>query len=87
MARLACLCGSVLSDSTVPNEMVGVLIKDQDVDLDCCAADVGRIVWECNACGRLAISYPAKHGIDVKWYVPEDGVPGLLMAFSVDSEE
>ena len=86
MARLTCPCGNELTNQSTPSQVEGILIKDQDMEfeteLNCSeVSDLGRIVWECDKCGRLAISFPNKHDIKVKWYAPEDGIPGNLMKF------
>jgi len=86
MGKLRCKCGNILSNVASPNEVEGYLIKDQDLEFEGLRdssdiMDIGRLVWECNECGRLAVSYPGKDDATVKWYVPEDGIPGGLMRF------
>lgn len=86
MAQLICLCGNQLSNCSCPNQVEGVLIKDQDMEFEdnrnCVQiADLGRSVWECDQCGRLAINHPAKNSNEVKWYKPENAKPGHLMRF------
>lgn len=86
MGNLLCICGNILSNTMCPNETEGVLLRDIDMKFDgdraCCQiADMGRSVWECKKCGRLAISYPNKDDCHVKWYRPEDDNPGGLMRF------
>jgi hypothetical protein len=83
VAKLRCICGTVLSNVSCPNTVEGYLIKDLDMEAadgrDVCGLmDIARGVWECHACGRLGFSYPNKEDSTVKWYVPEDGKPGAL---------
>lgn len=88
MARLKCPCGEVLTNTGIPNEVEGILLRD--IDLEWIGNDsvnlleidgLGRDIWECSSCGRLAISWPQLRGSLVKWYWPEDGNPGDLMKF------
>lgn len=86
MAKLNCICGAQLSNVMCPNQTEGLLLRDIDMEFDdrlsCCdISDIGRAVWECYACGRLAFNHPDKDGNRVKWYKPEDGEPGNLMKF------
>lgn len=86
MAKLNCLCGNQLSNTSCPNQVQGVLIKDQAMEFEenrnCVQiAASGRSVWECDKCGRLAVNYPDKNSNKVKWYKPENGEPGHLMHF------
>jgi hypothetical protein len=92
MGKLLCNCGNILSNCMCPNETEGVLIRDIDMEFDddrnCLQiARMGRDVWECEKCGRLAISYPKRNDCHVKWYLPEDGKPGGLMRFREVSGE
>ena len=86
MSKLKCLCGNVLSNVGIPNEMEGIIIKDSDLVFNTKLTymevmNKGRTVWECKMCGRLAISYPEKNDNEVKWYKPENKEPGNLMKF------
>lgn len=81
MAKLRCPCGDILSNSAWPNETQGWLVtcfQLEVVDEDNGVMDVGRDIWECKSCGRLAFSYPGKDDNTVKWYSPDDGKPGNL---------
>ena len=84
MGKLNCICGNRLSNVQSPNEVEGILIKDYDLDWEgekdlIQVLELGREVWECNECGRLAISYPDMNDRKMKWYKPENGEPGHLM--------
>ena len=86
MARLICICGNELTNQSIPSQTEGILIKDQYLEfeekLNCVeVSELGRVVWECDKCGRLAVSFPSKDDSKVKWYTPEDGIPGNLMKF------
>jgi hypothetical protein len=91
MATLRCPCGTTINNRQILNEVEGVLLTGEDIDnMDLewmegrsayYANEIGRGVWECNNCGRLAFNWPRRDGCEVKWYRPEDGQPGALMAF------
>jgi hypothetical protein len=86
MAQLKCICGTQLSNCRCPNETEGIILRDIDIErFDPEGAftidEIGRGVWECHACGRLAINYPSREACTVKWYRPENGEPGAMMAF------
>jgi len=89
MATLRCPCGKLLNNHADNNETQGYLLTEQDVleheysrneDATEWALEAGRGVWECKSCGRLAFNWPFRSMSDVKWYAPEDGQPGRLMA-------
>jgi hypothetical protein len=71
MAHIRCPCGNRLSNVCFPNTLEGQIkgiyeYKERDV-------------WECADCGRLAIDIKDEVGLtEVKWYIPEDGIPGDL---------
>jgi hypothetical protein len=84
MARLRCPCGETLSNVMSPSSNNGWLLGDVEIENleNWTPSDImerGRIVWECHRCGRIAIG----NQIDstVKWYKPEDGIPGNLTSF------
>lgn len=84
MAKLRCPCGNTLSNDVSPNNVEGIIIKNIDLQFEdkkdlLEVLDLGRDIWECGKCGRLAISFPTKKDTLVKWYVPEDNKPGALM--------
>ena len=86
MSKLKCLCGEVLSNVISPNETEGLLLRNIDLEFynkksNDEIIEMGRDVWECNKCGRLAVSFPKKDDCNVKWYYPEDYEPGRLMGF------
>lgn len=83
MGKLKCLCGEILSNVADPSKNNGWLLKDVDLedavgweasDIICKAA----YVWECHNCGRIAINNSIGF---VKWYKPEDGLPGNITKF------
>lgn len=84
MGKLRCLCGNQISDVLCPSPNTGLLIRDRDME----AADgkdivglleIGRDVWECHECGRIAVMRPdGDCDAPAKWYKPEDGSPGKL---------
>lgn len=94
MASLECLCGSILSNGQTPSDTVGSLVTGNDLEgfygaeeVDECLSLLrqSRDVWECHQCGRLAVAVPEqKDPCAVKWYHPENGKPGALMAFEVN---
>lgn len=88
MGKLRCMCGAVISNVAVPNNVEGRYfnnreeehlygLQDHDESYEA-FLDLCRDVWECEECGRLAFSYPGKSDATVKWYRPEDGKPGHL---------
>lgn len=86
MAKLNCICGVQLSNSVCPNQTEGLILRDVDLEVidgksACEIIDAGRCVWECYNCGRLGVSFPGSSDSTIKWYKPEDGIAGNLMAF------
>lgn len=82
MGKLLCPCGNILSNCCSPNENEGYLFTDMDYQCERLGdIENARGVWECEKCGRIAFHYPKKWDHRVKWYAPEDGIPGNLMAF------
>lgn len=86
MAKLVCPCGEILSSVGCPNEMEGRVYADWDFEKvygDLSFRNLHRLfraVWECWNCGRLAFNHPGLKDVTVKWYVPENGKHGNLMA-------
>lgn len=83
MSKLLCPCGHEISDVMWPNDHVGSLITQWQLE-DCRQMPLAEIVksravWECEKCGRLAIDFPNAHDETVKWYSPDDGKAGNLM--------
>ncbi len=81
MSKLNCLCGNQLSNVLSPSQNNGWFVNDVAVDNqqdwdECTVIEIGRDVWECHECGRIAFGNKADPG--VKWYAPEDGKPGHL---------
>ena len=92
MAKIKCVCGNVLSNTLFPNEIEGMLLTSEDLEFidskDCIEIDeIGRDVWECDQCGRLAINFPDRRSNTVKWYRPEDREPGGLMSFKQNNKD
>ena len=86
MAKLTCPCGAQLSNVTSPNTIEGYMVNNMQLinqmgetieTLD--LISIGRGIWECYECGRLAFDFPKIRDSTVKWYLPEDGKPGRLM--------
>ena len=91
MAKIKCICGAQLSNVASPNETEGILLRSMDIDHRneenaLTIIDAGRGVWECHNCGRLAINFPGKDSSTVKWYYPENAIPGALMAFDKENK-
>ena len=93
MASLRCPCGTTLNNHCLPNEVEGFLLTEDDADIICLQdpkdlysfmLENTRGLWECHACGRLAFNWPRRDGCKVKWYSPDDGEPGRLMALQHD---
>lgn len=87
MAKLKCKCGAQLSNVSVPNNVEGYLLSEFDMDRMSGGTnevteimDHSRGLWECWQCGRLGFHFPDKNSSAVKWYMPEDGVPGKLLS-------
>lgn len=83
MGKLNCICGTQLSNVSVPNTVTGLLLRDIDMEAAdgadiCKLMDIGRDFWECHHCGRIAVIWPRDDSGRVKYYKPEDGVPGNL---------
>lgn len=81
MGELQCLCGKALSNVSCPSPNNAWLLRDFDIkdakNWDACnIIENGRDVWECHKCGRIAIGNC--FNASVKWYRPEDGVPGNI---------
>ncbi len=78
--KIECPCGNELNDISHPNPCGGHLISDSAADEISIPLDyggiikLGRSVWECPRCGRLAVDYPRKQDVSVKWYTPDDGI-------------
>jgi hypothetical protein len=83
MGKLKCVCGDIISNTSAPNNVEGVLFNLYDTATDKNIGELidesGRDVWECKRCGRLAFAYPDKCGAQVKWYCPEDSNAGDLL--------
>ncbi len=87
MARLRCPCGSDLWNGQSPSPVMGHLFGDLDWEgviepvtidgfsLACDPRD--RSVWECDDCGRLAITMPDRA---VRWYAPASGKAEHVLA-------
>lgn len=81
MAKLICPCGNQLSNVQCPSGNNGWFVTDEDTDNQiewdtCTVIEIGREVWECHDCGRVA--FGNKKDAGVKWYEPADGKPGHL---------
>jgi hypothetical protein len=63
-----------------------VIAPKQLESLDRDIAEIGRGFWECDECGRLAVSFPHRRDTNVKWYAPEDGKAGHLMKFREEGQ-
>lgn len=84
MREIKCLCGETLSNVSCPSPINGWLLRDCDIEYAknwdvCNIIENGRDVWECHICGRIAIGN--SHDAFVKWYRPEDGLPGNLTKY------
>lgn len=65
MAGILCLCGRVLSNSAVPNDVEYLLVSDHTLDRVCMMTDTMKAidaiidespsVWKCPGCGRMAV--------------------------------
>jgi len=86
MSKVNCPCGNQLSNVCSPSSVEGYLLSGYQRDV---ISDDGQIqadklcsilrdVWECQSCGRLAIAYPSRGDRTLKWYKPEDNIPGKL---------
>lgn len=87
MGKLNCICGQQISNVQSPSSNNGYLLRDIDLEREdefnvLAVIEMGRDVWECFSCGRIAIGNNKDN--TVKWYKPEDEKPGNLMAFDND---
>lgn len=81
MSKVNCPCGVQLSNIMGPSRNNGWFISDFEADKieewdEYTLIVKGRDVWECYGCGRIAFGDRGTNAI--KWYLPEDGVSGLL---------
>jgi len=86
MSKLNCTCGNQLSSVMWPNDHIGTLVTQWQIDAleerrEMSVREIakGRAIWECSECGRLAIDHPKAGDRTVKWYSPDAGKVGDLM--------
>lgn len=85
MGKIRCICGTQISNASCPNTVTGLLLRDLDMEAadgrdQCGLMDIGRGMWECYSCGRIAFDWPDTKSGRVKFYRPEDGTKGDLCA-------